>query len=237
MRAKEFVTEIVPIPQSYFSGGSEDLASGAVSKVPGLKPIPGMNPKFKFRIPNTNNRNISIYATERGYFRQVATLYLEPAAEYELPFKNAYMVSFITTHEDYQGLGLASKLYELYFRHIGKILLSGLSQTPGGQRNWVSLFNSPNLTVSGLIAIDDYFFDSEPPDPKFEKYVADIMQMGGEYMGTGGHETIMKHWYRVPMRHDKNRLEVLYKTPRVKMYSKTDPNDLRAILMATWAGK
>jgi GNAT superfamily N-acetyltransferase len=236
MRATDFITEIEPISADSFVGGTDELGSGAVSKIPGLKPIPGMNPKFSFVVRTfrpTNNKVIDIYSKERGYLKHIAELQLETlSSKDDYPFKDAFMVATITTHEDYRGQGFASKLYELYFRYVGKILLSGRSQTPGGQRNWVSMFNSPNLTVDGLIAIPDYFFNDQNPNSIYGKYIDDIMKMGGEWVGDSRNRT---HWLRVPIRHDKNRLELLYKTPRVKMYNYNDKN--RSILMATWAGK
>ena len=239
MNIKDIISEIEPLPANTFFGGAGELRSGAVSKIPKLKPIPGMNSKFSFvirpRPTNNNDRTIDIYSKERGYFKHIAELQLLRCDDY-YPFKGAYMVATITTHEDYRGQGFASKLYELYFRYVGKILLSGQSQTPGGQRNWVSMFKSPNLTVDGLIGIPDYFFDADYPkdklNPNHEKYIADIMKMGGEWVGDspGGRGV---HWLRVPIRRDKNRLEVLYKTSRVSMYN----DQSRSLLMATWSGK
>ena len=242
MRANEFIVEIEPIPPDDFPGGSKIL--WPQRRLRGLKPVPGMGSKFGFII-RYNSTIIDIYAKEKdGWFRNVATLSIYPAPSDMFPVKNAYMVSYITTHENYRGRGLASKLYELYFRYVGKILLSGLEQTPGGQRNWVSMFKSDNLAVYGLTAIKDIVFATDKYNTKEEaarkanqldRHIQDLMDMGAEYVGTTLRSRYKKHWFRVPLRRDRNKLEVLLKTSNVSMYSKNEM-EIRSVLMATWAG-
>ncbi|MFZ9610898.1 MAG: hypothetical protein ACO294_09385 [Methylococcales bacterium] len=235
MRAKEFIAEIEPIARDAFIGGSKALWSKTKAKIPGLKPVPGMGSEFGFSVSsNPSLVVIEIYVKEKdGRFRNVAALSIYPAGS-NFPFKNAYMVSYITTHEGYRGQGLASKLYELYFRYVGKILLSGLQQTPGGQRNWVSMFKSDNLAVYGLTAIKDHAFTADKSrHVQLNRHIQDLMNIGAEYVGTS--ERGRKHWFRVPLRRDRNRLEVLRNTSNVKMYSKNELETL-SVLMATWAG-
>lgn len=241
MRANEFIVEIEPIPSDHFPGGAEILLRGTKSKIPGLKPVPGMRSNFGFAVRSSDALTlIDIYVKgEDGWFRNVAALSTYPAGS-NFPFKGANMVSYITTRENYRGRGLASKLYELYFRYVGKILLSGLEQTPGGQRNWVSMFNSDNLAVYGLTAIKDIVFATDIYNTKedadqLDRHVQDLMNMGAEYVGTTLRSRYKKHWFRVPLRRDRNKLEVLLKTSNVSIYSK-DEMEIRSVLMATWAG-
>lgn len=245
MRANEFIVEIEPIPSDHFPGGAEILLRGTKSKIPGLKPVPGMRSNFGFAVRSSDALTlIDIYVKEKdGWFRNIAALSIYPAHSDMFPVKNAYMVSYITTHENYRGRGLASKLYELYFRYVGKILLSGLEQTPGGQRNWVSMFKSDNLAVYGLTAIKDIVFTTDKHNTEaaarranqLDRHIQDLMNMGAEYVGTTLRSRYKKHWFRVPLRRDRNKLEVLLKTSNVSMYSK-DEMEIRSVLMATWAG-
>ena len=245
MRANEFIVEIEPISPDDFPGGAEALWRGTKSKIPGLKPVPGMRSNFGFTVRSSDALTlIDIYVKEKdGWFRNVAALSIYPAGS-NFPVKNAYMVSYITTHENYRGRGLASKLYELYFRYVGKILLSGLEQTPGGQRNWVSMFNSDNLAVYGLTAIKDIIFATDKYNTKEEaarradqldSHIQDLMDMGAEYVGTARTGKHKKYWFRVPLRRDRNKLEALLKTSNVRMYSKNE-TEIKSVLMATWAG-
>jgi hypothetical protein len=241
MRANEFIVEIEPIPPDGYPGGSQILWPRP--RLRGLIPVPGMGSKFGFII-RSNSTLIDIYAKGKdGWFRNVAALSTYPAGS-NFPFKDAYMVSYITTHEKYRGQGLASKLYELYFRYVGKILLSGLEQTPGGQRNWVSMFKSDNLAVYGLTAIKDSAFTPDKYHTKadiasrtdqLDSHVQDLMDMGAEYVGTARTGEHKKHWFRVPLRRDRNKLEALLKTSNVSMYSKNEM-EIKSVLMATWAG-
>jgi hypothetical protein len=246
MRANEFIVEIEPIPPDDFPGGAEILLRGTKSKIPGLKPVPGMRSNFGFSVRSSDALTlIDIYVKEKdGRFRNIAALSIYPAHSDMFPVKNAYMVSYITTHENYRGRRLASKLYELYFRYVGKILLSGLEQTPGGQRNWVSMFKSDNLAVYGLTAIKDIVFTTDSYNTKEEaarranqldRHIQDLMNIGAEYVGTTLRSRYKKHWFRVPLRRDRNKLEVLLKTSNVSMYSKNEM-EIRSVLMATWAG-
>jgi hypothetical protein len=241
MRANEFIVEIEPIPLDGFPGGSQILWPRP--RLRGLTPVPGMGSKFGFII-RSNSTLIDIYAKGKdGWFRNVAALSTYPAGS-NFPFKDAYMVSYITTHQKYRGRGLASKLYELYFRYVGKILLSGLEQTPGGQRNWVSMFKSDNLSVYGLTAIKDSAFtpdkyhtkaDIARRDAQLDSHIQDLMDLGAEYVGTARTGEHKKYWFRVPLRRDRNKLEALLKTSNVSMYSKNEM-EIRSVLMATWAG-
>ena len=250
MRANEFIVEIEPIPPDDFRGGSPIL--WPYPRLRGLKPVPGMGSNFGFTVDsNPEITHIDIYAKGKdgkgkdGWFRNVATLSIHPAGS-NFPVKNAYMVSYITTRENYRGQGLASKLYELYFRYVGKVLLSGLEQTPGGQRNWVSMFKSDNLAVYGLTAIKDIVFtdttdsyntkeEAARKANQLDRHIQDLMDMGAEYVGTTLRSRYKKHWFRVPLRRDRNKLEVLRKTSNVRMYSKNEM-EIRSVLMATWAG-
>ncbi len=241
MRANEFIVEIEPIPPDSYPGGRRILWPRP--RLRDLTPVPGMGSKFGFII-RSNSTLIDIYAKGKdGWFRNVAALSTYPAGS-NFPFKDAYMVSYITTHEKYRGQGLASKLYELYFRYVGKILLSGLEQTPGGQRNWVSMFKSDNLAVYGLTAIKDIVFTTDSYNTKEEaarrtdqldRHIQDLMNIGAEYVGTTLRSRYKKHWFRVPLRRDRNKLEALLKTSNVSMYSKNEM-EIKSVLMATWVG-
>ena len=239
MRAKEFTQEAIKALSPYdFRGGKKYLRT---AKWPAndrwirrSRPLPGYGKDFRYIV---DRREISIVAQQKnGNFIEVAVLELASAPT-DLPFKTGvYQVGLITTHEAYRGMGLAKKLYELYFKHLGKVLIAGESQSASGRRNWISMFNSDNIEVSGLLGMYDGMFSDARDYTKYlqrlQKYLDDLMAMGAEYVGAGGSGGGKTHWFRVPLRQDKNRLEVFLKTPRIKIYGRL--GDLETTLMATW---
>ena len=87
-------------------------------------------------------------------------------SKYEGPISNAYQVQTITVDEDYRGMGIAKALYGIVLHTMGKTLVSGEDQTPGGRRNWVSLARIPGVEVKGLLRIDDNELGLTKPIPK-----------------------------------------------------------------------
>jgi hypothetical protein len=155
------------------------------------------------------------------------------------PFKTpAYEVSIIVTHEQYRGLGLAKALYDLFFRYIGKVLIAGDMQTPGGRRNWISMFNSDNLVVSGLVGVPDRLFQhaqSHDLEDKFlQRHLNDLMQLGPEYLGSRGVSAERIHWFRVPVQHNKDRIDFLMRSSLIPLYAQREA-ELVTTLYATQA--
>jgi hypothetical protein len=118
---------------------------------------------------------------------------LEP--EDDFPLKNTHTVDFIGVDPQYRGSGIAKSLYGVYFTKIRFPLVSGMVQTPGGRRNWVSLANIPGVKLKGWISISDSLFDNKSPSMftwkgmnknSIDKILDRLMASGAEYIGKKG---------------------------------------------------
>jgi hypothetical protein len=104
----------------------------------------------------------------------------------DLPIPNAVQVGSITVDEDYRGIGLAKALYGIVLTIMGKTLVAGGEQTPGGRRNWLSLVNIPGVEVKGFVQLDDEEVnpnDSWADEADVDKNHDILMKLGGQYIG------------------------------------------------------
>jgi len=96
------------------------------------------------------------------------------------PDPRALEVGVITVDEDYRGQGIARALYTIALKNLGRTLVAGWGQTPGGRRNWVSLANMPGVQVRGFLSIEDWDLNTNR--------ITDIImgKLGADYLGLAG---------------------------------------------------
>jgi GNAT superfamily N-acetyltransferase len=80
-------------------------------------------------------------------------------------------VSRITTEPEYRNQGVAKALYHTLLFVLNKPILSGSSQTQGGQRNWASIAKMPGVVVRGYMEMNA---------GHMEKYKDQLADMGAE---------------------------------------------------------
>lgn len=157
---------------------------------------------------------------ERGLPGQlIGKLLLSSAAHF--PLKNAMQVDTITVDEDYRGKGLAKALYGILLTLMKRPLLAGLSQTPGGRRNWLSLSQIPGVEMKGYVTLLDFELKG--------KQIDTIMgQLGGQYIGA----RFRKHYFAFDVMPATGELAPAVKTSLSKVYGSYDTG-----LYAVWTGK
>lgn len=148
---------------------------------------------------------INLLHKNNGYFYSIGLLTVSETNDYTN--KPAYQVESIIIHPKYRSLGLAKLLYKIYFTRFKEPLISGSSQTNAGRRMWKSLLHFPNVEVSGLIGIEDSFFDDDENKESLDNIVTKLMQIGGEYAGFSRSTNV--HWFTVPIRENKHELNFL----------------------------
>ena len=125
--------------------------------------------------------------------------------------KDPLEVDSITVDEDYRGRGLAKALYGIVLAILKKPLVAGQSQTPGGQKNWVSISQIPGVQVYGYVMIDNDDLD---------KYTDEVMgKLGGDYMGpSGGY-----HFFRFAVQPNASGKELAsyVKTKAINLYGQS----------------
>lgn len=182
MKSIEFLSEIDKIDAGDYTGGKEHLRTFGAGKVDKYHMLPGGS-GLLYSITNMPNAIITIY--EPWAKEPIAQLTLNQEG---FPIEGALEVDAITVDEDYRGKGLAKALYGIVLTIMKRPLIAGYAQTPGGQRNWVSIYNIPGVEVHGYVRIDDSDIDD---------HTDTIMgKLGGDYMGeSGGY-----HFFRFPVK-------------------------------------
>lgn len=142
------------------------------------------------------------------------------------PIAGALQVDAITVDEDYRGRGLARAMYGIVLTVMRRPLLAGTSQTPGGQKNWVSLYNIPGVEIHGYTMIDNYELD---------EHTDDIMgRMGGDYMGARNGYHFFK--FDVGPTTTGAKLETWVKNTAIKVYGEEYDSAVGG-LYAVWTGQ
>jgi hypothetical protein len=153
-------------------------------------------------------------------FRKIAQLSLYKS---DVPvLKNAYSVDTVTTDPNYRGMGLSKALYGIVLSVLKCKLVAGVSQTPGGRLNWVSLSRIPGVEIKGLIALPG----DEHEDQRVNDYV---MQLGGQYAGTYSGD---RYWMFDVEAGDKEMMPTI-KSKLSKLYDSTEYD---ITMFATFAG-
>jgi GNAT superfamily N-acetyltransferase len=174
----------------------------------------------------------------------IGNLEISPAVWFPLP--NAVEVGVITVDEDYRGRGIATALYGIVLTIMKRPLVAGNSQTPGGQRNWVSLAGIPGVEMKGYVGIEDYNLYPNPKNSRgyqgteeqAEKNIDTIMgKLGGDYIGQSQQrdEFSLRQYFAFDVRPNTTgqQLEAYVKTQLSKIYGDTE---FTSGLYATWSG-
>jgi hypothetical protein len=230
------ISEISFIPGYSFEGGEDYLryyytdsqAYKELKQYNLLKKLPGNN-RYTYRlVARESSAEIIIFDPDKrsgNGNKAIASLNVEALSN--APVKNAVEVGTITVNKTYRGQNLAKALYGIVLLPppvgLGKILFSGQEQTPGGQRNWVSLSKIPGVEVTGyLMFYNDTSRRGGGPDQ--EAALEELLgKVGGVYMG----EDKLSVWYEVPVEIATNPtniaqyLEVSPKTNRLAIYGDT----------------
>lgn len=145
------VKEISTLPANRFTGLSylKDYQKDYADLHRISLPLPGGS-GYRFAIAPGNTRYFILHPLK---FRVIGMLELTPSKKF--PLQPAYGVNAIVVDPKYQGKGIAKSLYGIALAIMKVTLLSGSVQTPGGQRNWLSLYNIPGVEVRGYVSIFD----------------------------------------------------------------------------------
>lgn len=226
MRFHEIVNEINPIrkikPGNYVPVGKKFIKDAKLIKLPGNNP-------FYYKIAASNFNEIGVFILDDD--EVVGKLELENTP---FPLTGAVSVDYITTSSAHAGRGIAKSLYGIVLSVMKRPLISGATQSPGGQRNWLSLANIPGVEINGYIKIPDSDFDTDKRyyDKTTKKKIEMVMAAGGEYLGT---DKFGDHYFRFDVISGDNRMQSLVK--EINLYSKDLYNTLEIGMYAQWRGK
>jgi GNAT superfamily N-acetyltransferase len=206
------------------------------------KPQPDSEPEETYGAYNTRVRSWNYAKITPGQL--IGNLEISPAVWFPLP--NAVEVGVITVDEDYRGRGIATALYGIVLTIMKRPLVAGNSQTPGGQRNWVSLAGIPGVEMKGYVGIEDYNLYPNPKNSRgyqgtqaqAEKNIDTIMgKLGGDYIGQSRQrdEFSLRQYFAFDVRPNTTgqQLEAYVKTQLSKIYGDTE---FTSGLYATWSG-
>jgi hypothetical protein len=150
------------------------------------------------------------------------------------PMKNAYKVDTITVDTKYRGKGIAKALYGIVLSILHINLLSGISQTPGGRINWISLNRIPGCEVKGYISLPDKLFNSNTTPLK--DALDSIMDLGTDYLGAKTYKGNKTHYFTFPVSEaDNGELSMELET-KIKLYSNFHEEHVKTGLVASWVG-
>jgi GNAT superfamily N-acetyltransferase len=229
MRAKE-ITEIVKIPQGQYQISKSDMSKFRdVSKH--SRPLPGGSGLVYYA--KKYDGDLHIVISDPATQEVIGQLSLSDNGYF--PMNNAHNVDAIAVDPDRRGQGIAKALYGIYLSILKYPLLAGHDQTPGGQRNWLSLANIPGVVIRGYVAINDSYFEHdgtrpEYVDKKFDKLLDNIMAMGGDYIG----KKRGVHFFAFDVEPGTGELEPVVKK-QLKLYGYHDL--VNPGLYAVWGGK
>lgn len=232
------INEIVQLRASDYTG---DYALGHLPLDIELKPLPG-NDRFLWGTKQYRfgTEVVIVDSTKRNII--VGKLSLNPSNA----INNALQVDTIVVARAYRGMGLAKSLYGIVLSILKVPLVSGDSQTPGGQRNWLSLASIPGVEIKGIIQISDSEFGpTKPPAKRDENYrqyvfaqqeaeqkIDQLMKLGGQYLGINSDK---KHIFAFDVVPGTSHLTPAIQTTINKLYS--DSWHDGTLLLATWAGR
>ena len=210
MKQSEIINEIIPLSQRAFKGEIEPLSPEERRQLRGAKPLPGGSKYFYKVIANTNGKTIRLIDHDHAN-KVIGELII--LTDVQFPIKNSAHISSIEIDEAYRGQGLAKALYGIAMAILKYTLIAGNSQTPGGRRNWVSLYNIPNVVVQGYVMIDDAYLKND------NDFIDRIMHIGAEYLGKIGGRKRTDHFFAFPLTIDKLQLKNAIKGSDFDLYS------------------
>jgi hypothetical protein len=172
-------------------------------------------------------RKYDNYLIQKKKGLQVAKINLIIA---NFPVKSSYMVTTVTVHEKYRGIGLAKAMYSTIL-NSGVTIISGSQQTPGGQRNWLNLNTIPGVEVKGYVVIHRSLTNYKTHYNKqmVSKFYDDIMALGGQFIG----KNKSYEYWAFDIVAGESRLEAYIKNRLSKLYNPNENyNDYKTGLFA-----
>ena len=267
MRAEEFLSEIERLSKNDYWGGKGELSGYKSPGNKVLKPLPGGSGlKYAIKAGTGYNRGSTyIFIVDNVKSERPVPGAYEYSSEYRqrlrkweqnpnasqltviaklsvsnanIPIPDAVQVGSITVDEDYRGIGLAKALYGIVLTIMGKTLVAGGEQTPGGRRNWLSLVNIPGVEVKGFVQVDDEDVNFDPgndlryygsSEKEIDKTHNTLMKLGGQFVGKNEYSEIWA-FDVVP---GKGELKPAIKTTLSQVY---DEGIAQTGLFARWIG-
>ena len=204
-----------------------------------LVPLPGAD-RLQYGIEGSgSNLEISVWdpevAPRAGRTRAVGILRTEQLAQDGPPFPDAAEVSYIAVDPRYRGQGVAQGMYQVVLQVLKRTLVAGTDQTPGGQRNWVSLWRTPGVEVRGWLKLEDHPLDLT------DKVIDHLMgRLGADYIGQSTSSRPYRFFaFEVQSMASGRRMESAVKSSMAKIYGRlSDDNPVNEVGMyAVWGGK
>jgi GNAT superfamily N-acetyltransferase len=238
MRAHEIIDEIGTLPSGAFSGRFEMDVADQPGK---LKPLPGSD-RLQYGVEGDgSNLEITVWdprATPRRglpWPGAVGILTTDFGVQRQ-PFPDAAEVGYIAVDPRYRGQGVAQGMYQVVLRDLGRTLVAGEDQTPGGQRAWVTLWRTPGVEVRGWLAIEDHWMNLT------DQVIDTLMgSVGADYIGeekSGG--LTYRFWsFDVQSMDSGRRMEAAVRTQLTKLYgTPQDDSPVHSVGMyAVWRGR
>lgn len=235
MKTFEIISEVVTMKQSNFSGEDGEFWTHRDTLYKIKTQIESgqfvqLNEYTKITSIESGER-IKAYAMHDNEEYPVGIMELHPMKYF--PIQNAYSVYSVEVKQDHRGMGIAKGLYLYALNQLNMTLLTGDTQTPGGQRNWAGLSNMPNVEVVGWAGIDKAEIGSMFDDPETEEYHHQIIddligKVGAQFIGEDNYYA----YFEFPISAGKKRVENLVKGTLIKVYQEYESGTLVTGLLA-----
>ena len=245
------LTEIERLHKYDFIGG-KDYIKDKTEKFKNIKPLPGGS-GFYYHASKESyyggmTKDISIL--DKSGKEKIG--YLSLIKSNSFPILNSYSVHTITVDEDYRNQGIGKALYGIALTIFKVTLLAGVSQTPGGRKNWLSLVNIPGVDIKGYVVLDDVDIKTDREidkklhnksdierinrqNAKAEERINLLMgKLGGQYLGRTPRNEVYFAFDVVP---GTSELQPAVKTTLSKLYHGEYDMNYHTGLYAQWIGQ
>jgi GNAT superfamily N-acetyltransferase len=243
------LTEIERLHKYDFLGG-KDYIKGTTEKFKNIKPLPGGSGFYYHVGKESMYGGIDISILDKSGKEGIG--YLSLIKSNSFPILNSYSVHTITVDEDYRNQGIGKALYGIALTILKVTLLAGVSQTPGGRKNWLSLANIPGVDIKGYVVLDDVDIKTDRETDKKLHDNSDIERinrqtakaeerinllmgkLGGQYLGkTPGNEV----YFTFDVVPGTSELQPAVKTALSKLYYSEYDMNYHTGLYAQWSGQ
>jgi hypothetical protein len=222
MKVRElFLTEITKLAKHDYLGGA--LHMEPAPKDTKWKPLPGGSDLVWGVVKLGKRLEIYIKDIDGGNNEILGELKL---SRFDAPKKgelaDAYQVDTVSVIEDARKRGVGRSLYGVALTILKLTVVAGTGQTPAGRKAWLGLAGVPGAEVKGLFMTKD---DKGMEDSD------NIMQLGGQYLGTYNGPLGKEHFWAFDVVEGngqlapaiKNELSDIYKKFWTTMYAKWKP--------------
>jgi GNAT superfamily N-acetyltransferase len=244
------LTEIERISKDDFTGGKDYLnLNGPAKNRKNIKPLPGKSGFYYHISQESMYGGIAISILDKSGKKTIG--YLTITNQKSFPIPNTYGVHAITVDEDYRNQGIGKALYGIVLTILKVTLISGVSQTPGGRKNWLSLANIPGVDIKGYVVLEEYDIktDREIDKKSHDKYDIERInrrnaraekrinvlmgKLGGQYMGSAEDDV----YFAFDVVPGTSELQPAVKTALSKLYYSEYDVEFFTGLYAQWSGK